>query len=729
MSKAGAFRSHARITAFVGVLVVTSGLATLLLQDARAINVQYVSPPNTVATTSTTSFTVDVTVPSNERIPITSVEVALEQRNPSRTDKVSPILIGVARCPMIGNIGQGCPTNEPIQRRDGVVTWLTSVTFSAAFQRNTGTSINTGYFGYGVLSGTRTGYGYDTVSPQIGGGQTGYGYGYEHNDRSAFNIGDGYGYGYADGGLTLRFTVVVSGATLTAGTTYFLTTVLNTGSGVIGDLSSPFTEFQANTPGGGGSGSGGGGGAAGGAITVTPTVSGRTATAAITGSSGTVVNVPLTALNAALGTLTLTLAKDVTNAQVTVTTSDTPTEGATAIPTGFGSFLYLSINAPSGAVSGGQLTFTLTPAQLGPNAPASVALLHFVNNAWTSLTTTAGATTAAGTTFTATMPSFSPFAIVFDQAPPAVSNLRPPEGSSATTRPLIAASLADNRGINTAVTRMLVDGQAVAATVTASEILYTPAVALSLGTHTVTVQATDVSGFTANRTWTFNAAQAADSVAPTVTPKSPARDGFTNNPRPAIAADYSDNLGIDTTKVTVSIDGAPAASPTITPTGVSVTPAVGLTDGRHTVTVTVADTSGNSNFATWSFTVDTALPTFAAIEPAEGAVTGPRPTIRATYADALSGIDTAKVVMMLDGQAVAAQAAAGSATFTPPGDLKAGSHTVKVDVTDMAGNTASRTWTFTSGAGGDNFLIVLVLIALIVVGGVGYWYWSTKMKK
>lgn len=730
MASRSFFNRHSRLLAFLGVLLVTGGLTTLLFQEARAVSISFSTAPTSVTSTDAT-FVVDVTIPSGQIVPITAVDAIIESRNPNRNDKFDPVLVGSSRCAMLGFTAQGCPSQAPLTRLRGTTDLIRSITFDSAAQASTGYSLTTGYFGYGTLTGTRTGYGYDLNSPAFtaSGNLRGYGYGYDTGDVATFNIGLGSGYGYADGGVRLRFSVVVISGALAPGTIHWLTVVLQTGSATIGELSSPFTEFLVGTGGGGGGGSGGGGGAVGGAATVSVAVAGSTATATITGVAGNTATIDLSGLNSVLGTLTLTLAQALTNAQVTVTTSPTPTEGAIAVPTGFNSFLYLSINVPAGAASGGSLTFTLTNAQMGANPPASVTMLHFVNGAWVSVPTAVSTTGPSGATFTATLPSFSPFAIAFDTAPPSIANLRPPDGSSATTRPLIAASLQDNRGINTAVTRMTVDGQVVTATVTATEILYTPPVALTIGTHRVEVQTTDLSGFSANRSWTFNAAAAADNVAPTVTPRSPARDGFTNNNRPAIAADYADNLGIDTTKVTATVDGAAASAPSISATGISFTPATALTDGRHTVTVTVADTSGNSGFATWSFTVDTALPLIDRVEPADGGTANSlRPTIKAVYSDPLSGIATDKVTMSVDGTAVTPTAGAGEATYTPGSDLAQGRHTVRVDVEDKAGNKASKEWTFTAVAQPQDFtlIIVLVLVLIAIVAGAGWWYMKNK---
>jgi hypothetical protein len=727
-------RRHAKLFSFFGVLLVTSSLLVLVVGEARAVSVSFASPPSSVTVNSGATFTAEILIPGGQRIPVTAIDAVLEKQGAGRTDKLAAEFLARVRCPIAAPASSACPANQPLTVLGGTSGLITNVRFVGAFAQSGGAQLNTGYFDTGALSGTRTGYGYDTVSPAFGALGYGYGYGYATGVTTNFADGNGYGYGYGASGLVLRYEVTVSPSTTGV---HYLTVIVQTGSGVIGELSSPFTQFTSQSGGGGGGGSGSGSTGTGTgttSVTVAPSVSGTTATATVTttGTGTTAVSVPLSNLNPALGTLTLNIANAVTGT-VSVTTSPTPTEGAVAVPTGFGTFLYLSITPPAGAtISSSTITFTLTPAQMGADGANAVTLTHFKDGAWQARTTTPGAPNAQGAvTFTATIPSFSAFAIVFDRAPPTVDNVRPPEGSSATTKPVIAASLGDNRGINAALTRMFVDGQAVQATVTANEILYTPAVALTIGTHTVRVEATDLSGLKTERQWTFTAAQAADSERPTITPRSPAQDGFTNNPRPTIAADLADNLGIDTTRVTVALDGVEVAAPGVTATAIRFTPAQALADGVHTVRVTATDTSGNAAFATWAFTVDTALPTIAIQAPAKGQVVAAGSMLRVTLADALSGIDPTKVMLTIDGQAVQPSVSGNELTYTLPATMAPGLHTAALKVQDRAGNEASTTWDFTTTAagstGGPDLVVLLGVIVLLAVIALGaFWYFKNK---
>ena len=89
---------------------------------------------------------------------------------------------------------------------------------------------------------------------------------------------------------------------------------------------------------------------------------------------------------------------------------------------------------------------------------------------------------------------------------------------------------------------------------------------------------------------------------------------------------------------------------------------------------------------------DTEPPTAAITSPAAGSfVAGATPAITATYSDTGSGIDTASVLLRLDGvnRTASAQVTASGLTFTPPFPLAEGDHLVEITLRDSAGNEAA----------------------------------------
>jgi hypothetical protein len=125
---------------------------------------------------------------------------------------------------------------------------------------------------------------------------------------------------------------------------------------------------------------------------------------------------------------------------------------------------------------------------------------------------------------------------------------------------------------------------------------------------------------------------------------------------------------------------------------------VTLADGSHTIVVRATDSAGDYQTASTTIFVDTQKPTVTITSPAPGASVTARPTVTASFSDPSpsSGINTASVVVKVDGNVVTAGVAvtAAGVTFTPTTDLATGDHTVEISVADNAGNTATASVTF-----------------------------------
>ncbi len=102
-------------------------------------------------------------------------------------------------------------------------------------------------------------------------------------------------------------------------------------------------------------------------------------------------------------------------------------------------------------------------------------------------------------------------AIIFltskDEIPPIISNLTPKEDETIrTANPLIAANIVDSlSGLDVSSLKMTLDGQQVGAAydIATRRFSFRPTQPLSEGTHTVTVEATDLDGNTARKEWKF----------------------------------------------------------------------------------------------------------------------------------------------------------------------------------------------------------------------------------
>lgn len=178
--------------------------------------------------------------------------------------------------------------------------------------------------------------------------------------------------------------------------------------------------------------------------------------------------------------------------------------------------------------------------------------------------------------------------------------------------------------------------------------------------------------------------------------------------RVTTAVRYTDDVaGVNASSVSVTVDGRPitavaGATATVTADATTVD-WQGLAPGDHTVTVTVTDEAGKTTSVTRQFTVarDRTAPTLQT-GFANGTVLPPRTAARdvtVSWTDGESGVDPATVTATLDGESLPASALAvgpDGVTVSATG-LSAGSHRLRVTVTDAAGNRASLVRVFAVG--------------------------------
>lgn len=146
-------------------------------------------------------------------------------------------------------------------------------------------------------------------------------------------------------------------------------------------------------------------------------------------------------------------------------------------------------------------------------------------------------------------------------------------------------------------------------------VTYTPASAMSDGSHTVTVDVSDNDGNAAvQKTLTFTL----DTVPPTLTISAPSNNITVNSSSINVVGTTNDSTS---SPVTVSITVAGSGSsqtytPTVGNTG-SFTQAVSLYSGTNTITITATDSAGKSSTVTRTVTLDTSVPqiTAATISP------------------------------------------------------------------------------------------------------------------
>lgn len=313
------------------------------------------------------------------------------------------------------------------------------------------------------------------------------------------------------------------------------------------------------------------------------------------------------------------------------------------------------------------------------------------------------------------------FTVVVDtvSTTPVITNVTDNVGNAATTvisgDPTNDATptLSGTAEANSVVT--IFDGGTQIAVVTADGTgawTFTPDTALTEGSHSFTVQATDPQGNVSavSAPWSV----VVDLTAPTV----PTLDNVNDNVPGGVTGNLTS--GQVTNDNTPTISGTGQAGSTIhimnngTQIGLatvdgsgnwSFTPSTPLGDGSYSLRAYATDVAGNAsaNSSVFAFTVDTSgpgVPVVTSVIDDVGPATGTlatgnstndaRPTFNGT------GEVGSTIHVIVDGNEVgtAVVNAQGNWTFTPGNDLSDGPHAITFNATDTAGNTGSTTAPF-----------------------------------
>ncbi|AGQ74998.1 Ig-like domain repeat protein [Salmonella enterica] len=237
--------------------------------------------------------------------------------------------------------------------------------------------------------------------------------------------------------------------------------------------------------------------------------------------------------------------------------------------------------------------------------------------------------------------------------------------------------------------------------------------ALPDGQHTLLVDVTDIAGNVAQETLQFTIdttlREPTIVLDPTHDTGDDTNDNLTRINKPVFIIGNVDN---DVSHIVVHIDGRDY---TIENTGgnLTFTPDQPLSDGQHTISVTVTDIAGNTKTsAELKIEIDTqvqidsvTLTTDSGVNDHDNVTNATRPSFEIATPD-----DVTSVLVSFDGVnwTPVSKNAAGQWQFTAGSALSDGHYTLHVQATDRAGNTANSTLGFTVDTQIDGLSVVML---------------------
>lgn len=236
---------------------------------------------------------------------------------------------------------------------------------------------------------------------------------------------------------------------------------------------------------------------------------------------------------------------------------------------------------------------------------------------------TVEATNDAGTKATADGSTMTGLRLVVkEKVAPVITILSPSSGAYVTNskQPVVFNITDEDVGSGVDVDSVVVklDGTAVASSAIAKTAItggysftYTPASAMSDGSHTVKVSASDHDG---NAATAKSTSFTVDTVPPTLNVTAPSDGLITNSSSVTVKGTTNDATSSPVT-ITIKLNGADQGAVTVSSGSFSKT--LTLAEGSNTIEVTATDAAGKTSTVTRTITLDTSVPTIqsASITP------------------------------------------------------------------------------------------------------------------
>src|SRR3984885_6108558 len=279
-----------------------------------------------------------------------------------------------------------------------------------------------------------------------------------------------------------------------------------------------------------------------------------------------------------------------------------------------------------------------------------------------------------------------------DLASPLIQIVQPTLGVYLnSTTPTITIQFSDNDGVNLSSLKVLVNGadmtslfQKTQTGATATLPISSP---LPQGAYKIVAQIQDLAGNQANASTSFNI----DTTPPVISFSQPTANSYVGASSTQVVVQYSDDQAIDTTKLSVTLDGAPLAM-TTSPTSAT-TVASSLGNGAHMLLASIKDLAGNVGSAQINFNVDTTVPTIHVSQPAPNAILNTHvPAVSINYSD-VSGLNLTTLKVYVNGADATSLFTATSPTasgqLTSACPLPDGQNTITASIGNMAGTVGT----------------------------------------
>lgn len=277
----------------------------------------------------------------------------------------------------------------------------------------------------------------------------------------------------------------------------------------------------------------------------------------------------------------------------------------------------MAIKTVRAQVNGTWHTLTLNPSTKKYEASITAPTTSSYNQPNHYYNVTVEATNTAGTTVTTNGTTLSGLQLVVKEKTAPIITITAPTASSTLTnnKPTITWKVTDaDSGVNPSTISIKIDSGSViksGITKTASGKGYTcsyvPTTALTDGSHTITVNASDYDGNAAtSKSVTFKV----DTTPPTLSVSSPAAGLITNTAALTVSGTTNDATSSPVT-VKITLNGTDQGTVTVASSG-AFSKAVTLKEGSNTIVVTATDAVGKASTVTRTVTLDTSAPKIAA---------------------------------------------------------------------------------------------------------------------